>query len=227
MISELAKPFNKASIALNPDDVLLKKGSWVRFTNAWPTDQNLTWASGNTFEVSLDPVLTPYPVSFTLQNGDYQYLDLSNMTVPTPGTPLGTTGSLQAYPAKTGVLYQIGIGMKPGNYFLQLYIPKGQYIYTVGSPNIFPDITNQYFRYLGAKYPKDSPFDSPLWYLYAIYAQPAFILAPFVDGVDFDKINLVFFINKCVLSQITDPVKLKQAQDKSLLVEYYTEEQSF
>lgn len=202
MIIELAKLFGRADISVRPEDVLAKKGSWFKFSSQFPNSANFAWASGRTFEVAADPVLTKFPVALKLPGSDYQLLDLSNQNIPNMSSPPGISGSLQAYPAQTGILYEIAVGLHPGNYIVQLFVPKSQYVYTVGATSIFPDIANQYYRYLGAKRPQDSPERSPLWKLYAIYSQTAFILAPFVDGVDFDKVTIDLYINKCPLREV-------------------------
>jgi hypothetical protein len=211
MINETAKLFNRASISVRPEDVLLKKGSWVKFSNQFPNQSNFAWASGRSFEVAADPVLVKFPVALKLPGSDYQLLDLSNQTVPSMTSPPGISGTLQAYPAQTGILYEIALGLHKGNYIVQLYVPKGQFVYTVGSTTIFPDLANQYYRYLGAKRAQDSPERSPLWKLYAIYSQPAFILAPYVDGVDFDKVTIDLYINKCPLREVLAKSQMAQA----------------
>jgi hypothetical protein len=202
MITEIAKGFNRAAISVRPEDVLAKKGSWFRFSSLFPNTQNFAWASGRSFEVSADPVLTKFPVALKLPGADYQLLDLSNQTVPVMTSPPGISGTLQAYPAQTGVLYEIALGLHKGNYIVQLQVPKGQWIYNLGSSAIYPDITSQYYRYLGAKRPQDSPEESPLWKLYTIYAQPAVILIVYVDGVNFDKATIDLYINKCPLREM-------------------------
>ncbi len=92
---------------------------------------------------------------------------------------------------------------------------------------MFPDLGSPFYRYLGAKKPSNSPDTGPLWFLYAIFNQPAFILAPYVDGVDFEKVVITLFINKCQLGPVSDQARLAEAQKKALLIEYYTELQGF
>ncbi len=221
MITEIAKLLNRAAVSVRPEDILLKKGSWVNFSPSWPHDSVSEWATGKSFEVSTDPVLLKFPASYILANGDYCYIDISNQ-IP-PGT-VGAAASLQMYPAQTGVLYQIAVGLKKGKYFVQLQIPKGLYVYTPGSSSVFPDITDSTKRYIGAKYPDDSPDSGPLWMLYAIYNQPAFILVPFVDGVDYEKVTFEMYINKCPLKA----ANLTTEQQRSALqIQWYKDLQGF
>ena len=221
MFTELSGVLNHAGVLVRPEDLLAKKGSWFTFSGAWPSDQVFGWAANKSFVVSQDPILTPIYQSYILQNNDYQYVDLSNQ-FPTSST--GQPASLQLYPARTQVLYQIAISMSPGKYFVQTQLPKGVYIYTPGSSVLFPNISDPVLRYVGAKYAPSSPDAGAIWMAYAIQQMPAIILIPFVDGVDFEKCTFKFFVNKCVLSpQTLTPDQIKQ----STLIEYYTELSGF
>lgn len=232
MIKDYSPILAKAAISIKPEDILARKGSWFKFSSKWPKGSYYDWATGGVFKVSSDPILTKYPISRVLYSQDYVYLDISNQ-VP-PGT-VGATFSLQMYPADTMVIYQIVVGMRKGNYFVQLFIPKSIYVYNLGSNSIYPDITNSTYRYLGAKRPEDSPADAPLWTLYAISQQPAFIIAPYVDqGINFEKASLEFNINKCQLTAINETLtdangktflnpEYIEAKEKGTLIEYYTE----
>ena len=155
-----------------------------------------------------------FPVALKLPGADYQNLDLSNENIPSMTSPPGISGTLQAYPAQAGILYEIALGLHKGNDIVQLYVPMNQFVYTLGSTAIFPQISNQYYRYLGAKRPQDSPEDSPLWKLYAIYSQAAFVLQPYVDGVNFDKVTIDLYINKCPLREVL--AKSQQARAEAI-----------
>jgi len=197
------------------EDIQLTKNSWVRFSPNFPNDQKTGWASGKTFVVSQDTILVDYPVSRNVVNQDFTVLDLTNQSNPTiPGIPHPTAaqaGTLQMYPANPYILYQISVGMKPGKYFIQLQIPRGTVpIYQMGSSAIPPSITDPVYRYLGAKYPKDSPVNSPTWFLYSILDAPQIVLLVFMDGGDtmaagvlYGKATIVFRVNKCPLKRIT------------------------
>lgn len=187
----------------------------MTFSKQWTEDTYSGWAAGNTFVVSQDTLVVDYPVSRNIVNQDYAILDLTNQTNPTiPGVPHPTAaqaGTLQMYPTQPFVLYQIAIGMKKGKYFLQLQIPRGTLpIYQMGSSAIPPSISDPVYRYLGAKYPKDSPYESPTWFLYSIYNAPQIVLLVFMDGGDteaagvlYGKATINFGVNKCSLKQIT------------------------
>lgn len=215
MITDLSPLLHKTTPLVRSDELQLQKGSWVKFSQFWPTDTKTGWASGNTFVVSQDNILVDYPVSVNIADQDYAILDLTNQTNPiVPGVPHPTAaqmGTLQMYPTNQCVLYQISVGMKRGKYFVQLQIPRGTVpIYQLGSSAITPNITDPVYRYLGAKYPKDSPVDSPTWFLYSILNAPQIVLLVFMDGGDteasgvlYGKATIDFKVNKTTLSQIT------------------------
>jgi hypothetical protein len=214
MLKDLSPLLHHVTPAVREEDLQLQKGSWVKFSSLWPNDQKTGWASGNTFKVSQETILVDYPVSVNIVNQDYAVLDLTNQVNPTiPGVPHPTAaqmGTLQMYPVNPYILYQISVGMKKGKYFTQLQIPRGTVpIYQLGSSAITPNMGDPVYRYLGAKYPKDSPVDSPTWFLYSILNAPQIVLFVFMDGGDteaagvlYGKASIDFKINKCSLSQI-------------------------
>jgi hypothetical protein len=216
MIRDLSPLYHNGVALIRPEDAQAKKGSWVRFSNKWPGDPNKGgWAKGGTFIVSQEPVLVDYPVSVNVVNQDYATLDLTNQTNPTlPGVPHPTAaqkGTLQMYPVNPSILYQISVGMKDGHYFIQTQIPSGTTpLYQLGSSAIPPSITDPVYRYLGAKYPKDSPYDSPTWFLHTIMNAPQIVLLVFMDGgeeeaagVFYGKATIDFRVNKCQLTEIS------------------------
>jgi hypothetical protein len=239
MLTELSPTLTHSTVAVKPDELLLQKGSWVRFTKAWGQDQ--AWAADKTFEVVNDPLVVKYPISRKVPTGHYADLDLSNLVNPVGGTmpAINASFSWQMYPVQTYNLYQISVGFKRGDYFVQTYIPASKFIYTVGASVIYPDMNSTIWRYLGAKYPKDSPAESPVWYLYTMWNMVPIILRLYCDGPDYDKMTLEFKINKCQLAEINlrtvaaqlqmDTAdlrvtsELKRIHDKALLLPYYTE----
>jgi hypothetical protein len=246
MLTELSPLFHDGVALVRPEDAQLKKGSWVRFSTGFPGDAKTGWASGNTFVVNGDPLMVDYPISRNIVNQSWATLDLTNQTNPTlPGIPHptnGQQGTFQMYPTNERVLHQISVGMKPGKYFIVTSIPSGTIpIFNLNNPAIPPTITDPVYRYLGAKYPKDSPVNSPTWFLYTILNAPQIILQMFMDGGDtmaagvlYGKASIIFRVNRCRLTQITlsslngsnpaDANRMWQIiQDKALYIPYYKE----
>lgn len=216
MIFDLSPLTHKGQMLLKEQDVQLKRDSWVRFSSLWPADDKTGWCSGKTFTVSADPILVDYPVSRNIVNGNYATLDLTNDTNPTiPGVPHPTAaqaGTLQMYPATTYILYQISVGIKPGKQFLQIYFNSVQNppVYQLGSAAIQGGIADPVYRYLGAKYPDDSPANFPTLQLFTIMQAPKIILQMYMDGGDtmvggllYGKGTCLFRVNKCKLAQVT------------------------
>jgi len=215
MLTDLSPLYHNGVALIRPEDSQIKKGSWIRGSPLWPSDSNKGgWFSGKYFVVSKDTILVDYPVSRNIVNQDYAVIDLTNQTNPTiPGIPHptpGQQGTFQMYPATESILYQISVGMKKGPYFVELLIPSGAVpIYQMGSSSIPPSIIDPVYRYLGARYPKDSPVDSPTWFLYSILNAPQIVLNVLMDGGDteaagvlYGKATIVFRVNKCFLKQI-------------------------
>ena len=198
MIIQLSPTLHKTITYVKPEDLFLRKGSWVRFSQAWP-DSPAAWARGKTFVVSQEPLIVPYQASRILPGNDYTDIDLSN-----------ATAGLKLYPESEGRVFQIGVGFKPGQYIVHTYVPTPRYVYSLEDSSMFPDVTSATLKYLGAKVPEESPFDAPLWQLFAIKDMVAFILRLYVlDGIDFEKVTVGFWINKCMLSEIPKPVDPK------------------
>ncbi len=210
MIVQLSPTLHKATTYVKPEDLFLRRGSWVRFSDSWP-DTPAKWAKGKTFTVSEEPLIVPYQASRILPGADYADIDLSN-----------AVAGIKLYPETEGRVFQIAVGFKPGQYIVHTYIPTPRYIYSLEESNMYPDVTDATRKNLGAKVPEESPFDAPLWQLFAIKDMSAFVLRLYVlDGIDFEKVTLGFWINKCLLTEIPSPTK--EQLDKALLLRYYTE----
>lgn len=210
MIIQLSPTLHKVATYVKPEDLLLRKGSWLKFSDAWP-DTPAKWAKGKVFAVSEEPLIVPFQASYILPGADYKDIDLSN-----------ATAGLKLYPENEGRVFQIAVGFKPGQYLVHTYIPTPRYIYALEDSSMFPDVTSAANKYLGAKVPEESPFDAPLWQLFAIKDMSAFMLRLYVlDGVDFEKVTLGFWINKCMLKVIESPTP--EQREKALLLRYYTE----
>ncbi|MFH1031123.1 MAG: hypothetical protein V1767_00930 [Chloroflexota bacterium] len=219
MISQLSPLFSKVSTFVRPEDFLLQKGQWVKFSSAWQGNfpENLP---GGSFIVKEEPVLVKYDISRIIPGNDFVDIDLSNQTMPTAA---GVGGTQQLYPSQPGVLYQIVLGFKKGNYFIPFYIPGGSPIFTLSSsfltsPN-FAAADGR--RYLGSKTYRDSPEDTPLISLYTIQNMPSIVLRYYADiGINFEKIVVTYNVNKCKIS----PIQLSPEQEeRALKIPYYTE----
>lgn len=209
MIVQLSPVLHRVTTYTRPEDLLLTKGAWVRFSDLWPDTHK--WAKGKTFVVTQEPIIVPYGASYVLPGADYKDIDLSN-----------ATAGLKLYPENEGVLYETLLGFKPGDYLCHIYIPKDKYVYALGETSMFPNVADASLKYLGAKTPLDSPHTAPLLKLFSIKDMAAYILRLYVlEGVDFEKCSLAFQINKCQLQEIPNPTP--EQLTKALLLRYYTE----
>lgn len=209
MITQLTPLFAKVSTQVKPQDFFLQKGSWVRFSDQWPDTHK--WARGKAFEVEQEPIIVPYANSFILPGNDYKDSDLSN-----------STAGLKLYPENEGILYQIAVGFKKGDYLVHTYIPKDKYVYSLGYATMYPDVTDPAKKYLGVKTSVESSPEFPLLHFYVIKDMVAFFLRYYVlEGVDFDKCTTQFYINKCELALIEHPTP--EQLERAKLIRYFTE----
>ena len=212
MLSNLSPLLANVSTTIKPEDLLLSQGSWIRFSER----HKKSWCRGKLFEVVEEPILVNYPVSYTLPGDDYKDLDLSN-----------STSGLKLYPEDEFVLYQIGVGLKVGDYIVHVYIPGVEsYIYRLDEQTIYPDITSATLKYLGAFDPESSPFNAPLLYMYVFKDVDAFFLRPYIlEGCDFEKVTIGFRINKCKLRELTEftEEEYNLMMKKSFFIPYYEE----
>lgn len=224
MISQLSPAFARVSVQAKPEDLFLKKGSWVKFTDKWPSDHN--WAKGKLFSVANDPLVVTFPMSYVLPGGDYTDVNLANL-------PSGFSKTvLNLFPAKQGVLYQTGVGIKEGDFFVQVGIPAAQqYVYRLGQSYMYPIITDANLKYLGQKTYRDSPERAPLLFFYFVYNLAYFFMRVYaLEGKDFEKCTVTFYVNKCDLQQIPPQAsgspaffEYEKMQQQAMLVPYFTE----
>lgn len=209
MITQLAPSFSTVATSVRPEDLFLQKGSWVRFTDEWPDTHK--WCKGKVFEVAQEPIIVQYPLTYIIPGDDYKDVDISN-----------ATAGEKLYPETEGILYQIAVGLKPGDYLVHLYVPKDKYIYNLGEASMFPNIDDAKKKYLGAKTPSETPHTAPLLFLYAIKDMPAFTLRFYaLEGVDYEKCTAIMFINKCQLKLVEEPTEEQLAL--ALLLRWHTE----
>jgi len=163
------------------------------FTEAWPDGHK--WAKGKYWEiVETAPVF--YEKGYVTPGDDFIDLDLSN-----------ATGGVKLFPEAEGVVYEMLVGLKPGNYQVGVYIPgPSDYLLALGDSPMYPDLADPERRYLGAITPTDSPYDNPLLKLWAIADMQPWVLKTYVlQGVTFGKPILGFRVAKHRLVQIEKP----------------------
>ena len=214
MISQLTPLLSNVATSVRPQDLLLMKGAWVSFSDRFPDTHE--WCSGRLFEVEEEPVIVPYSLSYILPGSDYKDINLSN-----------ASAGVKLYPEKKGVLYQIALGLKPGDYLMHVYIPDtSKYVYHLGETGMYPDITSTTKKYLGAKTPMDTPADAPLMFFYAIKDMPAINLRFLIlESVDYEKVTAKLQVNKLQLKEIREPTE--EQLKLSAKIPWYTEMSGF
>lgn len=163
------------------------------FTEAWPDAHK--WAKNKYWEIK-ETALVSYDKGYILPGDDSKNLDLSN-----------ATAGLKLYPESESVIYEVLIGLKPGNLQLGIYIPGvNDYLLALGDTSMYPDLTDTERKYLAAITPDDTPYDNPLLKLWFIKDMASFILKLYVlSGIDYEKCVLGFRIAKHRLKEIPKP----------------------
>jgi hypothetical protein len=164
----------------------------LKFSEAWAT-HGFKWCGGKFFQITRSMVV-PYSLSYILPNADYKDVDLSN-----------STDGAKLYPEAEGRVYEMLVGLKPGNFLCTLYIPTGKYLHALGYSTMYPDPSDTERRYLGGFKPEDSPADSPNIKLWAIKEYDPWNLRLYVlDGVGFEKVGVELLIAKHDLTELTE-----------------------
>jgi len=201
MLELVPKP--QFSVVIPPK--LLQEGYLVSFASDWPSTHNAI--REKTFRI--DAVnQVPYDRSYILPTGAvgtlYRDVDFSN-----------GSGAFQEsiYPENQNTLFEVLLGFKPGNFLSHWYLPAGKSVHNLEYAQMYPDLTNANRMYLGARQPKDSPYEDPRIKLYFVKDLAPLIMRLYVlAGVDFEKIVVGLTINKCLMREIerpTDDQKLK------------------
>ncbi len=188
----------------------LQEGYLVNFTDAWPS--TMQHVKGKTFRVdSVNQV--PYSRGFIIPSGDYRDVDLSN-----------GSGTFQEsfYPTRSRSLFEVALGLSPGNYLVHFYIPATRHIHSLEYAGMTPDVGSATKVYLGARKPVDSPREDPRIKFYLVHGLAPLILRVFVlPGVDYEKCVLDFTVNKCDLRLIEAPSAADQLKAK--VIRHYDE----
>ena len=186
---------------------LLQEGYLVSFPKTWPS--TLTALVGKTFRI--DAVnQVPYTRGYIIPTGDYRDVDLSN-----------GSGTFQEsiYPTHSESLFEVSLGLKPGNYVVHFYIPATRHIHSLEYAEMYPLVTSATKVYLGARKPEDSPAEDPRIRFYLVKDLSPLILRVYVlPGVDYEKCVLDFTINKCLLQEIQPT---QEQTNKAKVLRYY------
>lgn len=192
---------------------LLQEGYLVNFTKAWPS--TLTHVADKTFRIEAVNQV-PYPRGYIIPVGDYRDVDLSN-----------GSGTFQEkiYPTRDSSLFEVALGLRPGNYLVQFLIPADRYFSGLEYTGMTPLETDPDLVYIGARKPEDSPPEDTRIKFYLVKNMEPLILRVFVlPGVptsDFEKCVLEFTVNKCDLREITQPTD--EQLGKAKILRYVTE----
>ncbi|KKN35595.1 hypothetical protein LCGC14_0782050 [marine sediment metagenome] len=189
----------------------LQEGYLVRFSEKWPS--TFSQIRGKTFRIQKTSQI-PYDLSYIIPVDDYRDIDLSN-----------GTGSFMEnlYPTNDTTLYEVSLGLKLGNYVVHFYLPATQNISGLEQASMInPDVTDAKEKFLGARQPKDSPYDNPQMKFYLVKDLSPLIVRPVIlSNVDYELVVLGFVVNKCKIELIPSPTKDELQKAKE--IKYYEE----
>lgn len=159
------------------------------FTKKWPG--KTSWAAGKYFQI-IDTEFVDYARSYTIPGSDYVNVDISN-----------ASGGIKLYPETDYQAHEILVGMKPGNYVLQIDVPNGNPLSKLPESTMIVSQTSTTLKYLNAKNPEDSPAYNPVLKFWALKDMDAIVLRPLtLSGVDYERCTLTFKIAKHLLEEL-------------------------
>lgn len=204
MLELVPKP--QFSVVIPPKT--LQEGYLVTFSSDWPSTH--VAIREKTFRI--DAVnQVPYDLSYIIPTGDYRDVDFANGS---------GTFKENIYPENQNSLFEVLLGFKPGNFISHWYVPAGKSIHNLEYAQMYPDLTNVKRKYLGARQPKDSPYDDPRIKLYFVKDLAPIIMRLYVlGGVDYEKIVTGLTVNKCLMREITAPTEEQMLKAK--VIRYY------
>jgi len=204
------QPKPQFSVVVPPK--LLQEGYLVTFSSDWPSTHNAI--REKTFRIDVCNQV-PFDRSFILPTGAagtiYRDVDFSN-----------GSGTFQEsiYPENQSSLFEVLLGFKPGNFLSHWYIPASKSVHQLEYAGMYPDITDNTKKYLGARQPKDSPYDDPRIKLYLVKDLAPLIMRLYVlPGVDYEKIVCGLTVNKCLMRIIEAPTDDQLLKAK--VIRYY------
>jgi len=204
------QPKPQFSVVIPPK--LLQEGYLVHFDNDWPSTHDAI--RERTFRIDVCNQV-PYDLSYILPTGAlgtiYRDVDFSN-----------GSGAFQEslYPENQNSLFEVLLGFKPGNFLTHWYIPASKSVHNLEYAQMYPDLTDVKRKYLGARQPKDSPYEDPRIKLYFVKDLAPLIMRLYVlPGVAFEKIVVGLTINKCLMRLIEAPTEEQKLKAK--VIRYY------
>ena len=184
------RPTDYADLAYKPR--VLLPGHWIKFSDKFP--DHLSHVKGKSMRI-VKQVQVAYELSWIIKEAHYKDINLSNED----------TGE-KLYPDSADNLYELTIGLKPGNCYIIPFFPAEQPIYRLDYPTMLPLVSDAALKYLGTIKPSDSPVENPRFKLYLIYQLKPIILRIVADdGVDYEKITWEIMINRCQMEEGTPP----------------------
>jgi len=204
MLELVPKP--QFSVVIPPKT--LQEGYLVTFSSDWPS----THVAIREKTCRIDAVnQVPYDLSYIIPTGDFRDVDFANGS---------GTFKENIYPENQNSLFEVLLGFKPGNFLSHWYIPAGKSVHNLEYAQMYPDLTNVKRKYLGARQPKDSPYDDPRIKLYFVKDLAPMIMRLYVlGGVDFEKVVTGLTVNKCQMREITLPTEDQKLKAK--VIRYY------
>jgi len=204
MLELVPKP--QFSVVIPPKT--LQEGYLVTFSSDWPSTHEAI--REKTFRI--DAVnQVPYDLSYIIPTGDFRDVDFANGS---------GTFKENIYPENQNSLFEVLLGFKPGNFLSHWYIPAGKSVHNLEYAQMYPDLTNAKRKYLGARQPKDSPYEDPRIKLYFVKDLAPMIMRLFVlPGVDYEKVVTGLTINKCLMREIDLPTEADRLKAK--VIRYY------
>lgn len=177
---------------VTPRPKVLLQNHWVRISDKFP--DGLCHVRGKTMRVD-QTVQVTWPVSKIIKEGCYIDLNLSN-----------DSDQELLYPNDSQNMYEVLIGLQPGNYYMIPYFPSSQPIWRLDEPTMVPTMTHSLLKYLGRVRPEESPAANPVFKLYLFYKLKPIILRVIADdGVDYVKCRLEFLVNRCKITEESPP----------------------
>lgn len=180
---------------VTPRPKVLLPGHYVKISSAFP--DTVCANRGKVMKVEKTTQII-WQRSLIVKEACYVDLNLSN-----------DSGQELLYPNDASNIYEVLVGMRPGNWYMIPYFPASQPIWRLDEPTMTPTMSNPALKYLGIVRPENSPVENTTLKLFLFYKLKPVILRVIADdGVDYEKCRLEFLINRCQLVSDTPPANV-------------------